>query len=57
MTVGESGSSEWNVIVLAGHSLQKWQLATGFMERLIYEADIGRPIRDAFLDSQIVSLQ
>lgn len=53
VTVGESGSSEWNVIILAGHSLQKWQLGTGFMERLIYEADIGRPIRDAFLDSQI----
>lgn len=57
VTMGEGniGCGEWNVMVLAGHSLQKWQLYTGDMERLVYEVDLGRPIREAFLDIQIVS--
>ncbi|XP_054273353.1 nuclear pore complex protein Nup133 [Macrosteles quadrilineatus] len=42
---------EWTVTVLAGHSLQKWQLRGGDSENLLLEGDLSRPLRQAFLDA------
>uniref|UniRef100_A0A1B6E0K1 Nucleoporin Nup133/Nup155-like N-terminal domain-containing protein n=1 Tax=Clastoptera arizonana TaxID=38151 RepID=A0A1B6E0K1_9HEMI len=50
---GNIGYGEWNVLVLAGCSLQKWQLHNGETEKLVYEVDLGRPVREAFMEVQI----
>lgn len=36
------------LFVLAGHMLQKWCMYTGEPEQLLYCAELGRVIRDAF---------
>lgn len=41
-------SDEWRVYVLAEHSLQKWILVPGEVERLVYEFDVNRMVREAF---------
>lgn len=55
VTTGAESSGEWTVVVLAGHSLQRWQLSTGEMEVLLFEADLARPLREAFLQADHVS--
>ncbi|XP_039283480.1 nuclear pore complex protein Nup133 [Nilaparvata lugens] len=44
----KDGSSEWQVLVLAGYSVQKWLLSANACERLIYEYDVTKPTREAF---------
>ncbi|KAL0269100.1 UNVERIFIED_CONTAM: hypothetical protein PYX00_006935 [Menopon gallinae] len=39
---------EWVLYVLAGHTLQKWVLIKGELERLIFECDVNRFAVDAF---------
>ncbi|KAJ9592509.1 hypothetical protein L9F63_015826, partial [Diploptera punctata] len=39
---------EWRVYVLAEHSLQKWILVPGEVERLVFEFDVNRMVREAF---------
>ncbi|XP_021913246.1 nuclear pore complex protein Nup133 [Zootermopsis nevadensis] len=41
-------SDEWRVYVLAEQSLQKWILVPGEVERLVYEFDVNRMVREAF---------
>ncbi|XP_069672597.1 nuclear pore complex protein Nup133 isoform X3 [Periplaneta americana] len=41
-------ADEWRVYVLAEQSLQKWALVPGEVERLIYEFDVNRIVREAF---------
>lgn len=43
------------MVVLAGHTLQKWQLCNGEMEVLLMEADLARPLREAFVERNHVS--
>ncbi|XP_075222739.1 nuclear pore complex protein Nup133 isoform X2 [Lycorma delicatula] len=48
VTVSVSSDGEWEVLVLAGHSLQKWLIFSKEPEHLVYECDITRTIREAF---------
>lgn len=48
MVTRNIGDGEWHVLVLAGHSLQKWSIFSKEPEHLIYECDVTRPIREAF---------
>jgi hypothetical protein len=48
-------SDEWRVYVLAEQSLQKWILVAGEVERLVYEFDVNRIVREAFHDTVWVS--
>nr|CAD7433875.1 unnamed protein product [Timema monikensis] len=45
-------SQEWQVYVLSDHSLQKWLLTTGESERLLYEFDVKRLVREALLEER-----
>ena len=47
--------NEWRVFVLAEQSLQKWILVPGEVERLIYEFDVNRMVREAFHETVWVS--
>ena len=38
----------WNVLVLTGHSLQKWQIQSQKVEKLIYEMPLQRIVLDNF---------
>lgn len=38
----------WTVFVLAGHSLQKWRLADGEPEKLVFVAELDRMVREGF---------
>jgi hypothetical protein len=48
-------SDEWRVYVLAEQSLQKWILVPGELERLMYEFDVNRIVREAFHETVWVS--
>lgn len=48
---------EWVLYVLAGHTLQKWVLIKGELERLVFECDINRFAVDAFHKTIGVSFQ
>jgi hypothetical protein len=48
-------SDEWRVYVLAEQSLQKWILVPGEVERLVYEFDVNRMVREAFHETVWVS--
>jgi hypothetical protein len=48
-------SGEWRVYVLAEQSLQKWILVPGEVERLAYEFDVNRMVREAFHETVWVS--
>lgn len=39
---------EWTLFILAGHTLQKWVLVPGEIERLIFEIDVNRFAVDGF---------
>nr|CAD7405905.1 unnamed protein product [Timema poppensis] len=45
-------SQEWQVYVLSDQSLQKWLLTTGESERLLYEFDVKRLVREALLEER-----
>jgi len=49
------GSDEWRVYVLAEQSLQKWLLVAGESERLVYECEVNRMVREAFRETVWVS--
>jgi len=49
------GSDEWRVYVLAEQSLQKWLLVAGEAERLMYECEVNRMVREAFRETVWVS--
>lgn len=40
--------NEWMLYILAGHTLQKWILVDGELERLIFECDINQLGVEAF---------
>jgi hypothetical protein len=48
-------SDEWRVYVLAEQSLQKWILVPGEVEKLVYEFDVNRMVREAFHETVWVS--
>jgi hypothetical protein len=48
-------SDEWRVYILAEQSLQKWILVPGEVERLVYESDVNRMVREAFHETVWVS--
>jgi hypothetical protein len=48
-------SDEWRVYVLAEQSLQKWILVPGEAERLVYECEVNRMVREAFHETVWVS--
>jgi hypothetical protein len=48
-------SDEWRLYVLAEQSLQKWILVLGEAERLVYECDVNRMVREAFQETVWVS--
>ncbi|XP_017772484.1 PREDICTED: nuclear pore complex protein Nup133 [Nicrophorus vespilloides] len=39
------------IYVLAGHSLQKWQVGSGDAEHLVYVTDLSRQVKDSFVSS------
>lgn len=43
-----SGDCGYLLYVLAGHTLQKWLIVFGEIERLVYEVDVNRLAIDAF---------
>ncbi|XP_067007277.2 nuclear pore complex protein Nup133 [Anabrus simplex] len=51
VSIREGRTGGWCVYVLAEHSLQKWTLYPGEVEKLVYECDINRIVRDAFCDT------
>ncbi|KAF4526274.1 hypothetical protein B566_EDAN010984 [Ephemera danica] len=48
---GSDQGVDCTLLVLAGHSLQKWFLSTKDPEHMVFEFDMDRHIRDSFLNS------
>lgn len=45
---GETATDDWNIYVLAEHSLQKWLLSSGETETLLFECDISVMVREGY---------
>lgn len=45
---GSKDQAEFIVYVLTEHTLQKWSVTPNDIERLIFECEVGRRIREAF---------
>lgn len=56
--VGVPGAQgeERAILVLSANSLQKWYLAPGQADRLVYECNVEKHIRESFVDHVWVSL-
>ncbi|KAI5748024.1 hypothetical protein M8J77_021065 [Diaphorina citri] len=46
---GSLAQRAWQVIVIAGHSLQKWILAPEEPERLVYDTDLSTYLQDSYV--------
>lgn len=46
---GSLAQRAWQVIVIAGHSIQKWVLAPDEPEQLVYDTDLSTYLQDSYL--------
>lgn len=56
MGVPGAQGEERAILVLSANSLQKWYLAPGQADQLVYECNVEKHIRESFVDHVWVSL-